>query len=96
MQSASCHVGGAVKEGVALSTIPQGERARLVGVEAGQGLRARLAAMGLVPGTEVLMISNRGGGPAVVEVRGTRLALGRGMAGRIKVKRDVVPSHVED
>ena len=31
-------------------------------MDAGHGLRARLAAMGLVPGVEVLMVKNEGGG----------------------------------
>lgn len=95
MRFSSSHAGGAVKKGVALSTIPQGARARFVRVDAAQGLRARLAAMGLVPGTEVLMVSNRGGGPAVVEVKGTRLALGRGMTGKIQVRRDGLPCDIE-
>jgi ferrous iron transport protein A len=76
----------AVKDVVLLSSVSAGARVRLVGIEAGHGLRARLAAMGLVPGVCVLMIANRGGGPAVVEVKGARLALGRGMAKRIRVK----------
>ena len=80
------------KGSVPLSSVPPGGRARLVGVEAGQGLRARLAAMGLVPGARLVMLSNRGGGPAVVEVKGTRLALGRGMARKIQVTCDERPA----
>ena len=71
---------------VPLGSVGAGKRVRLVRVEAGQGLMSRLAAMGLCPGVEVLVVSNRGRGPAVVEVKGTRLALGRGMAGSIRVK----------
>ena len=73
-------------DGPWLSDVAQGSRARLAGVTAGRGLRARLAAMGLVPGAEVLMVKNQGGGPAVVEVKGSRLALGRGMARKIRVQ----------
>ena len=73
-------------DGARLSDVTQGSRARLTGMDAGHGLRARLAAMGLVPGVEVLMVKNEGGGPAVVEVKGSRLALGRGMARKIRVK----------
>ncbi len=71
--------GEAAPRGRPLSSFAEGERARLAGIEAGPGLRARLAAMGLVPGVQVLMVRNSGYGPAVVEVKGTRLALGRGM-----------------
>ena len=84
MMSASS--GQTARDVVALSSVPQGGRARLVGVEAGQGLVARLAAMGLVPGAEILVVSNPGSGPAVVEVKGTRLALGRGVAMKIRVQ----------
>jgi len=48
-------------------------------------LNHRLAEMGLSVGTEVVLI-RREGGPVVVNVRGTRLMLGRGMAYRIMVE----------
>ena len=73
-------------DGPWLSDVAPGSRVRLAGMDAGHGLRARLAAMGLVPGVEVLMVKNGGGGPAVVEVKGSRLALGRGMARKIRVQ----------
>jgi Fe2+ transport system protein FeoA len=66
--------------------VPDGETVRLVGVEAGHGLRARLAAMGLVPGAKLRMMRNSGHGPAVVEVKDTRLALGRGMTVHLRVE----------
>jgi len=72
--------------GMPLSGVSEGARVRLVGIDAGRRLSARLAAMGLVPGVEILVVTNRGAGPAVVEVKGTRLALGRGMARKIVVR----------
>lgn len=71
---------------VPLSGVPQGARVRVVRVEAGIGLVSRLSAMGLMPGVELFVVANRGSGPALVEVKGTRLALGRGMAAKILVK----------
>ncbi len=70
----------------ALSAVAEGQQARLVRVDAGAGLTSRLAAMGIVPGVQVAMLTNRGRGPVLVEVKGTRLALGRGMATRILVQ----------
>jgi len=70
---------------VALAGLPDGVRARLARVEAGQGLRARLTAMGLRPGVEVQVVNNRGAGPFVVAVHGTRIVLGRGMAHKVYV-----------
>ncbi|HAT71429.1 MAG TPA: ferrous iron transporter B [Elusimicrobia bacterium] len=57
-------------------------------VEAGSGLQqSRLKAMGILPGRQVIKRSPEGsGGPVLVEVLGTRLAIGRGMASRITVK----------
>jgi len=71
---------------LALGSVPEGQRVRLVKLDAGCGMASRLSAMGLVPGVEVRMLRNRGRGPALVEVKGTRLALGRGMTTKILVQ----------
>ncbi|MCK4627081.1 MAG: ferrous iron transport protein A [Phycisphaerae bacterium] len=52
---------------------------------AGRGLAHRLAEMGLTPG-ENLEIINRGPGPFIVAVKGSRFVLGRGMVHRILVR----------
>jgi Fe2+ transport system protein FeoA len=70
---------------VALSSLADGARAHLTRVEAGHGLRSRLTAMGLRPGVEVWVVNNRGAGPFVVAVEGTRIVLGRGMAHKVYV-----------
>jgi ferrous iron transport protein A len=70
---------------VPLTMVGPGRRVRLVGVQAGRGLQARLAAMGLVPGMELDVVANAMGGPLVVAINGTRLVLGRGMAHKIMV-----------
>jgi len=70
---------------VALSSLADGARARLTRVDAGHGLRSRLTAMGLRPGVEVRVVNNRGAGPFVVAVYGTRIVLGRGMAHKVYV-----------
>ena len=70
---------------VVLSSLADGARARLVRVEAGHGLRSRLTAMGLRLGVEVRVVNNRGAGPFVVAVYGTRIVLGRGMAHKVYV-----------
>ena len=62
-----------------------GQTVRFVGARGGRGLSHRLAEMGLTPG-EAIEVLNRGPGPFIVNVRGTRLVLGRGMVGRIYVQ----------
>jgi DtxR family Mn-dependent transcriptional regulator len=50
------------------------------------GFEKRLMDMGLTPGTEVLVVKSAPfHGPLEIYVRGSRLALGRGMAKRIFV-----------
>jgi Fe2+ transport system protein FeoA len=39
--------------------------------------------MGLVPGVILTVISNSGRGPVVISLQGSRIGLGRGMAGHI-------------
>ena len=53
----------------------------------GRSFMARLLALGCSPGTEVKMVHNSGHGPLIVSVRGARVALGRGEAERLRVKR---------
>ena len=69
-----------------LTKVGEGARAILRSVEGGRQLRGRLAALGLLPGTELEVIQNSGHGPFVVAVRGSRIVIGRGMASRIAVE----------
>ncbi len=76
-----------------LSMASPGETVQVVEVEAGRGLNRRLTDMGLVPGTEVRVVNSQGAGAVVVEVKGTRLALGHGMAHRILVSTNEQEHH---
>ena len=58
----------------------------LIAINAGFGLRRRLADMGLSPGVNLRIIQSQIPGPVIIDLRGSRLALGRGMAQRIIVK----------
>lgn len=70
-----------------LAMASPGEVVRIADVRAGRGLTRRLADMGLLPGTVIRVINSQRPGPVVVEVKGTRLALGHGMAHKILVTR---------
>ncbi|HBG28868.1 MAG: hypothetical protein A2Y10_16825 [Planctomycetes bacterium GWF2_41_51] len=61
-------------------------KVRLLKIEAGQALKARLAAMGLLPGVQFKIINNGHPGPFVIDFKGSRIVLGRGMAGKVVVK----------
>ena len=68
-----------------LSMVSSGDRVKLVAVRAGWGLQRRLADLGLTPGVEFNVISSGRPGQVVLDVRGSRLALGHGVSGKIMV-----------
>ncbi|PIV81516.1 hypothetical protein COW53_03980 [bacterium CG17_big_fil_post_rev_8_21_14_2_50_64_8] len=69
-----------------LSQVQEGARTVLKAIDGGHELRGRLAALGLLPGTELEVIRNSGHGPFVIAVKGSRVVIGRGMASRIEVE----------
>jgi Fe2+ transport system protein FeoA len=72
-------------KGKRLSAVETGKKAYIVAVDSGQGLKGRLAAMGLVPGVPVDVILNSPRGPFILAIKGSRVMLGRGMAAKIIV-----------
>ena len=69
-----------------LVNVNAGQKVRLTGIDAGDSLKSRLAAMGMIPNTEITVIKNGHPGPFVVSVKRSRIALGRGMAGKVLVE----------
>ena len=65
--------------------VSAGETVEIAAVRAGWGLQRRLADLGLTPGVRVKVINSQGRGPVVLNVRGSRLALGHGVAHKIMV-----------
>jgi Fe2+ transport system protein FeoA len=79
---------GRIEDTVSLADLPQGEKCTVVLAAGGHGMVRRLAEMGLTPGTEVRVVRSAPmHGPIEVSVRGVSLALGRGIAVRVLVKR---------
>lgn len=64
----------------------EGEEASVVEITGGRGLKVRLASMGIVPGARIKVLRNRAG-LLILSTAGTRLAIGRGQAQRILVRR---------
>ena len=73
-------------EALSLLQLRPGQSAVVVGCSAGHGLMCRLAAMGFTPGSRLTVLSNYGGGPLLVMVHGSRIALGRGEAAKVMVR----------
>lgn len=64
-----------------------GERVRIVELTGGCGMVRRLEAMGLRSDSEFLVLQREGPGGMLIQLAGTRLALGMGMLHRIRVSR---------
>jgi ferrous iron transport protein A len=72
---------------ISLDQIHENKRAKVVDIQGGAGIRQRLSNMGIHPGDEITML--RYGvlrGPILIEVHGSQVALGRGIASRIIVE----------
>lgn len=75
---------------IPLAELSVNEHATILSLAGGRVLTNRLASLGFTPGAQVDMTQNYGRGPLIVIVRGTRVALGRGEAAKILVKRSVI------
>jgi Fe2+ transport system protein FeoA len=65
--------------------VSPGKWVRLVEINAGRRLRRRLTELGLIPGVEFQIMQDEGG-PLLLAIRDSRLALGRGAASKIIVQ----------
>jgi len=68
-----------------LSMVGTGQKVKLVEITAGTKLRRRLTELGLTPGVELQIMQDQGG-PLLLCVYNSRLAVGRGMAHKILVE----------
>jgi ferrous iron transport protein A len=62
-----------------------GQELTLIDINGGRGIRSKLYSMGLVPGVKLSVVGGNGG-PIMIALNDTRLALGRGMAEKIIVE----------
>jgi len=72
-----------------LAMLPENEEARVVEVRGGRGLVRRLSELGFTPGTRVKVLFSNSPGPVLIDVRGSRIALGKGLLMRIIVESEV-------
>ena len=77
---------------IPLAVLPLGGRGKITRICGGRGLVRRLSDMGFVTDVEVKIVHSHAshnpgrGGPLVVEVKDSRVALGRGVAMKIMVQ----------
>ena len=70
-----------------LAMVRPGEVVTVIEIRAGRGLQRRLADMGLTPGVSIRVINSQMPGPIIIDLRGSRLVLGHGMAQKIMVRQ---------
>jgi Fe2+ transport system protein FeoA len=68
-----------------LTMASPGQEVTLIDIYGGRGIRSKLYSMGLIPGVKLTVLGTRGG-PVIIALKDTRLALGRGMAQKIMVE----------
>ncbi len=66
--------------------LKSGEKGVVVEIKGGKGIVQRLLDMGLTPGNEIRVTKSLPSGPIEILVRGSRLAIGRGIAMKILVE----------
>lgn len=73
---------------LSLSELLTGDQAHFLEIKGGKEVTSRLTSFGFTPGVNIVMTRNYGFGPVVVTLRGTRIALGREEARKIKVEKE--------
>jgi len=72
---------------IPLNVLRAGEQGVVVEMNGGRRMLGRMTSLGFTPGAEVTIVQNFGRGPLIALVRDARIALGRGEAGRIYVRK---------
>jgi len=72
------------KNSIPLTEAPIGCLLTLATIQGGQKFRRRLVELGLTPGISLKVLQDSGG-PLILAVRDSRLAIGRGMAEKMTV-----------
>ena len=71
---------------IPLAMASEGEIVKIISVRGGRSVMQRLADLGLIPGTSIKIIKSMGNGPLLLEVKGSRIALGRGISMKLFVE----------
>lgn len=69
-----------------LSTASAGKTVKVISIDAGHGLKSRLASMGVLTNTALHILRNEGAGRLIVAIKNSKVVLGRGASGKIMVR----------
>ncbi len=79
---------GVGKEGLMnLEMAPEGFEGIVAYIDGGDRVSQRMMALGIVPGTHIKVIRNSSFGPLIVDIEGTRIALGRGVSSKVWLRK---------
>ena len=76
------------RTGMPLALVPPGTEGKIVEIRGGRGLVKRLSDLGFTQGTKVRVVHTHNPGPVLVEVKDSRIALGRGVSMKIIVMEE--------
>ncbi len=68
-----------------LDKISAGTAIRIVTIDAGRGLKNRLASMGLLADVQIRVVRNDGSGQIIINVKNSKIILGRGISHKVFV-----------
>lgn len=71
--------------GFPLAQAGDGEQVEIVAVDGGRNVHRRLSDLGLAPGQRVRIVAGQPGGPVLVAIGASRIAIGFGMALKVRV-----------
>jgi Fe2+ transport system protein FeoA len=70
---------------MSLAILEEGRAATVTRIRGGHGVRAQLLRLGIVPGVHIKKLHSSTGGSLVLEVLGTSVMLGQGMAAAVEL-----------
>lgn len=71
---------------ISLNTVPIGTKVRVTSLNLDRHTALRLQALGMIPGTPVTVLQKKGRGTLILDLRGTRFALGDAITRNIEVE----------
>ncbi len=69
-----------------LTEAEEGREVEIISIEAGLHATKRLSDLGLTPKTKIKVLRKAISGPIEIELRGSKLVVGRGLASKIFIK----------
>ncbi len=78
-----CPSGGA---GMPLALAVPGQELELVSISGGRRFQHRMVEIGLAPGVRFSVVTRGSPGPCILQLKGTRLVVGRAMSDRLFVR----------